>query len=327
MDYLERAKEVLQIEIEALLDVRGSLGEEFVCAVELLLERLRQGGKVVVTGVGKSFHIGQKMAATFTSTGSPAVTLHPSEAMHGDLGILGERDVLVALSYSGGSDELMALLPIARRRGAAILAITGHVDSPLARSSDVVVPTTVKREACPFNMAPTASTTAALALGDALAMVLLEARGFNQDDYAKLHPGGAIGRSLLLRVSDIMRTGDRLATVTAGSSVQDAVLAMTSCRAGAVAVLGEDGRLQGIFTDGDLRRHFSSAVQAGAPLTDLVIDHVMTRDPVTVHIDSLAVDILALYERHNIDDLMVLNDLGQVVGQVDIQDLPKLKIL
>lgn len=327
MDYLERAKDVLQIEIEALLDLRGSLGEDFVRAVELLLERLRQGGKLVLTGVGKSFHIAQKLAATFTSTGAPAVTLHPSEAMHGDLGILGERDVLIALSYSGGSDELMALLPIARRRGAAILAITGQPDSPLARSSDVVVPATVKREACPFNMAPTASTTAALALGDALAMVLLEARGFNQEDYAKLHPGGAIGRTLLLRVVDIMRTGDRLATVPTGSTVQDAVLAMTSCRAGAVAVLDPDRRLLGIFTDGDLRRHLSSPAESGGPLTELLIDDVMTRDPVSLHVDSLAVDILAVYERHNIDDLMVLNDEGQVVGQVDIQDLPKLKIL
>lgn len=327
MDYLERAKDVLQIEMEALLSLRGGLGESFVEAVELLLERLRHGGKIVVTGMGKSFHIGQKIAATFTSTGAPAVTLHPSEAMHGDLGILGERDVLVAISYSGGSEELLTLLPIARRRGAAILAITGHAASPLARSSDTVLSAAVEREACPFNMAPTASTTAALALGDALAMVLLEARGFNQDDYAKLHPGGAIGRTLLLRVSDIMRTGDRLAIVPSGATVQDAVLAMTSCRAGAVAIRDEEGILLGIFTDGDLRRHLSAATETDLPVTGLTIDDVMTRKPVTLHVDDLAVDILSVYERHNIDDLMVLNDRGQVVGQVDIQDLPKLKIL
>ena len=277
----------------------------------------------MITGVGKSLHIGQKMAATFTSTGTPSVTLHPSEALHGDLGILDGRDVLLALSYSGATEELMRLVPIARRLEASIVSITGVGDSPLARHSDAVISATVQREACPFNMAPTASTTVTAALGDALAMVLLEARGFNQDDYAKLHPGGSIGRALLTRVSDVMRTGNRMAKIKEGSRVKDAVLAMTSCKSGSVAVVDANDKLLGIFTDGDLRRHLSDSVQ----VTELVIDEVMTRNPVTLHEDDLAVDILQIFEHHNIDDLVVLNRHGAVVGQVDIQDLPKFKIL
>ena len=323
MDFVERAREIIDIEIDGLQHVRSRLDGAFEQAVRLMLDRLHQGGKIVVTGVGKNLHIGQKIAATFTSTGTPSVTLHPSEAMHGDLGILAERDVLLALSYSGSTEELMSLLPIARRLGACVVSITGVPDSPLARHSDAVIPVTVEREACPFNMAPTASTTVTLAIGDALAMVMLEARGFNQDDYAKLHPGGAIGRALLTRVRDVMRVGNRTARVTGGSLVKDAVLAMTSSKSGAVAVVDAQDRLLGIFTDGDLRRHLSDTGQ----VTELVIDNVMTRNPITLHEDDLAVDILKIYEHHNIDDLVVLNSDGVVVGQVDIQDLPKFKIL
>ena len=322
-DYTRRAKEVLSIEIAGLETVRGQLGQGFCEAVELLLDSLNHGGKVVLSGVGKSLHIGQKLAATFTSTGAPSVVLHPADAMHGDLGILNGHDVLVALSYSGESEELIRVVPIARRRGTKVVSITGVSGSSLARHSDAVILAAVDREACPFNMAPTASTTATLAVGDALAMVLLEARGFNQEDYAKLHPGGAIGRTLLLRVSDIMRTGDRLATIPPGATVGDAVVAMTGCRAGAVAVVDGQRTLLGIFTDGDLRRHLNDADH----VNELSIENVMTRNPITLHEEDLAVDILRVFEEHNIDDLIVLDTDGKVVGQVDIQDLPKLKIL
>ncbi|OQA25545.1 MAG: Arabinose 5-phosphate isomerase KdsD [Verrucomicrobia bacterium ADurb.Bin345] len=322
MNYTEKAREVLDIEIAGLVRVKENLSTEFDRAVELVLERLRAGGKIVVTGVGKNLPIGRKIAATFTSTGCPAVFVHPSDAMHGDLGILQKADVLLTLSYSGESEELVALLPIVKRLGIVIVSISGSTDNAMARHSDVVIPVTVEREACPFNMAPTASTTATLAVGDALAMVLLEARGFRKEDFAKLHPGGAIGRTLLLRVADIMRTADRVAQVKRNAKVKDAVLAMTSARAGSVAVTEDDGRLIGIFTDGDLRRHITGSQNLAA---QSIVD-VMTANPITLTENHLAVDVLAIFERHNIDDLIIVNDRHQVVGMVDIQDLPKFKI-
>lgn len=323
MNMIERAREVVGIEIAGLQKVRDGIGPEFERAVRMMEERVRAGGKIVVTGLGKSFHIGQKIAATLTSTGAPAVVLHPAEAMHGDLGLLQPPDVVLALSYSGESEELLGLLSIIKRSGVAIIALTGEVGSSLARYSDVILSAAVDREACPFNMAPTASTTAALALGDALAMVLLEARGFQKEDYAKLHPGGAIGRTLLLRVGDFMRTGERLAQVCASASVKDAVLAMTSARAGAVAVVDEEARVCGIFTDGDLRRH----LPATPGLLDLPVARVMTPRPISLSRDHLAVDVLAVFEAHNIDDLVIVDDAGRLVGMVDLQDLPKMKIL
>ena len=322
MKYVEKAKKVITLEMEALKKVRGLLGKEFVQAVELILKRLEQGGKVVVTGVGKNLPIGQKIAATLTSTGCPAIFMHPSDAMHGDLGILHSADILLALSYSGESEELMNLIPVVRRYGVTIISLCGEKDSALSRNSDVVISVTVDREACPFNMAPTASTTATLAVGDALAMILLEARGFKKEDYAKLHPGGAIGRTLLLRVSDIMRTGERLAKVRSGAKVQDAVLAMTSARSGSVAIVDKKEHVLGIFTDGDLRRHINDSTRLG----QRSIDEVMTPAPITLGKNHLAVDALAIYEKHNIDDLIVVDEKKRLVGMVDIQDLPKFKI-
>jgi len=263
------------------------------------------------------------MVATFNSTGTPAALLHPIEAMHGDFGLVGEKDIVLALSYSGGSDELIALLPALKRKGLKIIGMTGDETSPLGQQSDLILPITVDKEACPFGMAPTTSTTVTLALGDALAIVLLEARGFRKEDYAKLHPGGAIGRTLLLKVADVMRTGDRLAKVASGAKVKDAVMAMTGARAGCVAVVDADEKLLGIFTDGDLRRHLMDTPD----ITEAVIDSIMTENPVTLTPDQLAVDILKIYEEKNIDDLVVVDDAGRVVGTVDIQDLPKLKIL
>lgn len=323
MKFQQRAQEVMDIEIAGMKKVRDQINGNFSTAVEWILATVQNGGKVIVTGVGKNFHIGQKMVATFNSTGTPSALLHPIEAMHGDFGMVGEKDIVLALSYSGGSDELLALLPALKRQGVKIIGMTGDAASPLGLQSDLVLLITVEREACPFGMAPTASTTVTLALGDALAIVLLEARGFKKEDYAKLHPGGAIGRTLLLRVEDVMRTGDRLAQVRSGAKVKDAVMAMTGARAGCVAVVDDEGRLLGIFTDGDLRRHLMDTPN----LTDAVIDTVMTRRPVTLKPDQLAVDILKIYEEKNIDDLVVVDEDNRLVGAVDIQDLPKLKIL
>jgi arabinose-5-phosphate isomerase len=322
MNYIQKAREVLDIEIAGLVRVKESLSTDFERAVESILERLRAGGKIVITGVGKNLPIGRKIAATLTSTGCPAVFVHPSDAMHGDLGILQKADVLLTLSYSGESEELLALIPVVKRLGIIIISLSGSTDNALARNSDIAIPVSVEREACPFNLAPTASTTATLAVGDALAMVLLEARGFRKEDFAKLHPGGAIGRTLLLRVADIMRKGDRVACVKRGAKVKDAVIAMTGARAGSVAVTDDNGRLLGIFTDGDLRRHITDPQN----LSEQAIEDVMTADPITLTENHLAVDVLTLFERHNIDDLIIVDDQRRVVGLVDIQDLPKFKI-
>ena len=323
MDYLKRAREVLDIEIAGIEKVKNGMADGFVQAVDAILETVAHGGKVVVTGVGKNLHIGNKIAATLTSTGTPAVVMHPIEAMHGDFGLLGDRDILLAMSYSGASDELIALLQPVKRKGAKIIAMTGEADSLLAQHSDIIVSVRVDQEACPFNMAPTTSTTATLALGDALAMVLLEAHGFKVEDYAKLHPGGAIGRTLLLRVEDVMRTGDRCAMVPSGQSVREALLAMTGAKAGCVAVVNGDNTLAGIMTDGDLRRHLLDTPN----LIDHTVDEVMTCDPKTLTKDMLALEILNIYEQYNIDDLIVVDKQNRVIGAVDIQDMPKLKIL
>jgi arabinose-5-phosphate isomerase len=322
LKYVEKAKEVISLEMAALKKTRDGLGKEFDRAVKLILERLQRGGKIVVTGVGKNLPIGQKIASTLTSTGCPAIFMHPSDAMHGDLGILHHVDILLALSYSGESEELMNLIPVVKRCGVTILSLCGEPDSALANNSDAVISVAVDREACPFNMAPTASTTATLAVGDALAMILIEARGFKKEDYAKLHPGGVIGRTLLLRVSDIMRTGERVAKVQKGSKVRDAVLAMTSARSGSVAVVDKQRRVLGIFTDGDLRRHIGDPAGIG----DRWIEEVMTPGPITLSQNHLAVAVLAIYEKHNIDDLIIVDEKNRLVGMVDIQDLPKFKI-
>jgi len=323
LDYLTRAKEVLDIEIAGLKKVREDLDGGFIKAVDAVLSAVDNGGKVVVAGVGKNWHIGNKMAATFTSTGTPAVAMHPIEAMHGDFGIVADRDILLAMSYSGASDELLALLQPIKRKGVLIIAITGEMDSPLAEHADIIISVKVDQEACPFNMAPTTSTTATLALGDAMAMVMLHARGFKIEDYAKLHPGGAIGRTLLLHVSDVMRTDDRCATVTIGQPVREALLAMTGAQAGCVAIVDANNTLAGIMTDGDLRRHLIETPD----LVEQPVEDIMTRNPITLTKDMLALEILNIYEKHNVDDLIVVDAENRVIGAVDIQDMPKLKIM
>ena len=323
MDYIKRAREVLDIEIAGLETVKNEIGLGFTQAIDSMLATVENCGKVVIAGVGKNWHIGNKIAATFTSTGTPTVALHPIEAMHGDFGIVCQNDILLAMSYSGASDELIALLQPVKRKGVKIIAMTADPDSPLAQHSDIIVSIRVDQEACPFNMAPTTSTTATLALGDAMAMVMLEARGFKIEDYAKLHPGGAIGRTLLLRVEDVMRTGDRCATVLIGHPVREALIAMTGAKAGCVAIVEQDNTLAGIMTDGDLRRHLIETPN----LVEQPVESIMTPSPITLAKEQLALEILNIYEKHNIDDLIVVDQDNRVIGAVDIQDMPKLKIL
>jgi arabinose-5-phosphate isomerase len=322
MDYAERAREVMDIEMGGLQNVKASIGPAFGKATDLILNCLEHKGKIVVSGVGKNHHIAEKLSATLASTGATSVVLHPTQAMHGDLGILSSGDVLLALSYSGASEELLNILPVVQRLDIPIVAMTAEPESQLAECAAAVLSVAVEREACPFNMAPTTSTTATLALGDALAMVLLDARGFQKEDYALLHPAGAIGRTLLLHVDDIMRTGERLASVPASANVEDALCAMTQARAGSVAIVDDMKHVLGIFTDGDLRRHIARKDLLAVPISEL-----MSPDPLSTRPDQLAINVLKIYEEHNIDDLLVVDSEGILVGAVDIQDLPKLKIL
>ncbi len=321
---LARAKEVLDIEINGLVKVRDSLDSTFSHAVERILKTLEGGGKIVVTGIGKSFLIAEKISATLASTGSTSVVLNPVQAMHGDLGILTDKDILLALSYSGESDELLALIPAIRRRGIPIIALTGRQESSLSNLSDIILLVNAGHEACPFKLAPTTSTTATLALGDALAMVLLDAAGFGKEDYAKLHPAGAIGRALLLTVRDIMRIGDKIATLRPDATVQDAIIAMTRAQSGCACMVDKSGALLGIFTDGDLRRITLS--RQNDFLTQ-PLKEAMTTSPIRVRDNQLAVDVLKVFERYKIDDLPVVDADGRLVGCVDIQDLPRIKVL
>ncbi|PYJ75181.1 MAG: KpsF/GutQ family sugar-phosphate isomerase [Verrucomicrobia bacterium] len=312
MDYLEKAARVLDIEIFELQRLRDRLGENFSRAVELIKETVDARGKVVVLGVGKSGHIGAKIAATLTSTGSPAVVLDSSNALHGDLGMVADGDVVLALSASGETEELLRILPAIARFQVRIIAFCGDLKSTLAQNAHVFLDVNIEQEACPLNLAPTSSTTVMLALGDALAMVLL-----------KFHPAGLIGRSLLMRVHQIMRPREAMAIVSTNTSIRDVLKAMTNVRAGAAVVAGEDRQLLGIFTHGDFVRHFQSDSKIGERL----VADLMTLNPVTVHKDKLAVEVLNLLERHRIDDLVVIDDDSVPVGIVDSQDLTRLKLL
>ena len=323
IDFVTRAKQVMDVEIAGMQTARDGLGDGFHKAVALLLQVLSRNGRIVVTGVGKSLHIAEKISATLASTGSTSVVLNPMQAMHGDLGILADLDALLVLSFSGESDELLALVPVVKRRGIPIIALTGGLESSLAKHSDVIIPVKIEREACPFNMAPTTSTTATLALGDALAMTLLDARGFEKKDYARLHPAGAIGRALLCHVSDIMRTGDRLATVPLTATVQDAIMSMTGAKSGSACIVDANGKLAGIFTDGDLRRLLTSR----RDLLESPIRDVMTANPTSVRQEQLAVEALRIFEQRKIDDLPVLAPDGRLAGCIDLQDLPRLKLM
>src|SRR5437867_9687151 len=323
MDYLERAIRVLDIEMLELKRLRDRLDESFARAVELIKEAVDARGKVVVLGVGKSGHIGAKIAATLTSTGSPAVVLDSSSALHGDLGLVSDGDVVLALSYSGETEELLRILPAIKRFDVKIIAVTGFPKSRIARHSDAVLNVNVKKEACPFNLAPTSSTTATLALGDALAMCVLDARGFKKADYAKLHPAGAIGSTMLVQIKDIMRTGERNAVIADSATVKDALLAMTKAKSGTISVVDNKGRVAGVFTDGDFRRH----IARDPNVLRAQVKTVMTRNPIAIRQDKLAVEALKIFQQRQIDDLIVVDDNRTPVGIVDSQDLPKFKIM
>jgi arabinose-5-phosphate isomerase len=323
MKHLLQARKVFDIEIAALKAVRAQLDASFDDAVETIVNALAQRGKIVIVGIGKSGNIGRKIAATLTSTGSTSVVLNSVDALHGDLGIIADGDVVLALSYSGESDELLNLLPALKRFSVKIISFTGNLKSSLAKHSDVALNVKVPKEACPFNLAPTSSTTAMLVMGDALAMAVLQARGFKQKDYARLHPSGAIGRAMLLKVGDIMRTGNRNAVANENLPVKEALLVMTHAKSGSLSAVNARGRLAGVFTDGDFRRHMAGDEN----LLSKPLKKVMTRNPICIREDALATEALKIFNERNIDDLIVVNAKREPVGLVDSQDLPKLKII
>jgi arabinose-5-phosphate isomerase len=317
---LALAKQTFGIEAAAVQALADRVGQPFVRAVELMLHCR---GRVVVMGMGKSGHIGRKIAATLASTGTPALFVHPAEASHGDLGMITEVDVVLGISNSGQSEEINSLLPTLRRQRVAMIAITGGLDSPLARHADVVLDSSVSQEACPLNLAPTASTTAQLALGDALAVALLDARGFQAEDFARSHPGGALGRKLLTLVADVMRSGAAVPQVSAQASFSELMREMSSKGLGASAVVDAQGAVQGIFTDGDLRR----LVEKGQDLRGLCAEDVMHRGPRTVRPDALAAQAAALMELHRITSVLVVDAQGKLVGALNSNDLMRAKVI
>jgi len=323
VSHLAKAREVFDIELAALKAVRAQLDRSFDTAVETVLTALKQRGKIVIVGIGKSGNVGAKIAATLTSTGSTAVVLNSVDALHGDVGIVADGDVILALSYSGESEELLNLLPALKRFSIKIISLTGNRKSTLARHSDISLNVKVPQEACPFNLAPTSSTTAMLVTGDALAMAVLQARGFKQKDFAKYHPSGAIGRAMLLKVGEIMRSGERNAVANENLPVKEALLVMTHAKSGSLAVVNARGKLAGIFTDGDFRRHMATDDN----LLSQPLKEIMTRNPICVRDTALAAQALKIFNERNIDDLIVVNAKNEPVGLVDSQDLPKLKIV
>ncbi len=322
-EILSMARQVFDNEINGIYAVRDALDDSFTKLVQWCLETLENGGKIVLSGLGKSGHVGHKIAATLASTGSQAVFLHPVEAVHGDLGVLGSQDLLVLLSYSGETDELLEVVPAAKRFNIRVVCVTGVTDSRLVQWTDLTVPMEVPEEACPFNMAPTTSTTALLVLGDALAMVLLRARDLSRSEYAKLHPSGAIGRSMVLGITDVMRRGERFPRAPYELPVHEALSKMTQARAGSIAVVGTNDQLQGVFTDGDFRR----CVMEDPDVLTRKVGEVATTDPITISADAMAIELLQILEQKNIDDVIVVNNQGQAVGLVDSQDLPSFKLM
>ena len=323
MDSLTRGKHVIAMEKAALQAMHDRLDGSFAEAVTVLKEAVEQRGKIVVVGIGKSGNIGHKIAATLNSTGSTAVVLNSQNALHGDLGLLCDGDAVIALSYSGETAELLDLLPHLRRFQVKLVGMTGRRDSTLGRHSDVVLDTSVEREACPLNLAPTSSSTAMLVMGDALAMALLESRGFTEEQFARFHPGGALGRALLTRVADIMRADESLAKVVENASVVDALAAMSAARSGACVVICDDGTLAGIFTHGDFARAYQTDMEVGRrPVAEL-----MTRKPISVQADDLAAEAVRTISSHRIDDVVVLDAADRPVGLIDTQDLARLKIV
>lgn len=317
---VELARKVLRIEADAVSALADRVGTEFERAVEVILKRR---GRVIVTGIGKSGHIARKLAATLASTGTPAYFVHAAEAAHGDLGMITPEDVVIALSNSGTSEEVLTLVPLVKRQGARLISMTGKPESPLAREADVHLNVAVAEEACPLNLAPTASTTAALALGDALAVALLDARGFGAEDFARSHPGGALGRRLLTHVGDVMRARAAVPSTAEDAPLTQALLAMTKGGMGMTAVLGADDMPKGIFTDGDLRR----ALEKGCDARSAKLADVMTRNPRSIGPEALAVEAAEIMERMRITQLLVVDGEGRLVGALTTHDLMLAKVI
>ena len=317
---IRMARQTLQIEADALRDLQPQQGASFADTVQAVLACR---GRVVVMGMGKSGHVGRKIAATLASTGTPAMFVHPGEASHGDLGMVTRGDVVLAISNSGESDELAAILPALKRMGVTLVAMTGRAESTLASHADLVISNRVTQEACPLNLAPTASTTAQLALGDALAVALLDARGFRAEDFARSHPGGSLGRKLLTHVRDIMRSGDAVPRVRPDTGFLDVMREMSDKGLGATAVIDEEGRAIGIFTDGDLRR----AIAAGIDLREHDARSVMHAGARTVREDALAVEAAGLMEEARVTTLLVSNAQGLLVGAINTNDLMRAKVI
>ncbi|MDD5249607.1 MAG: KpsF/GutQ family sugar-phosphate isomerase [Rhodocyclaceae bacterium] len=314
------AKRVLSIEAEAVTALAERLDSEFRRAVDLILA---SHGRVIVSGIGKSGHIARKIAATMASTGTPAYFVHAAEAVHGDMGMITHEDVVIAISNSGENDELLTIVPLIKRQGGRLIAITGNAQSSLAQEADVHLDARVREEACPLNLAPTASTTAALALGDALAVVLLDARGFGSEDFARSHPGGALGRKLLTHVADVMRGSDQVPCVAEQTPVIDALLTVSHGGLGMTAVRNAAGELTGIFTDGDLRR----AMEKRGDLRSVSVAEVMTPGPRTIEPQRLAVEAVEMMERHRITQLLVVDSAGGLVGALNMHDLFRAKVV
>ena len=314
------ARKTFEIEAAAVLGLAARVGPEFAGAVQIMLACQ---GRVVVMGMGKSGHIGRKIAATLASTGTPALFVHPAEASHGDLGMITAQDVVLAISNSGESAEFTAILPMLSRQGVPLVAVTGGAQSTLAKQARVTLDSSVAQEACPLNLAPTASTTAQLAIGDALAVALLDARGFKEEDFARSHPGGALGRKLLTHVSDVMRTGDQVPAVGPDASVTELMREMSIKGLGASAVVSASGLVPGIFTDGDLRR----LIETGVDLRSLKAGDVMHPNPRTVRADALAVEAVALMEQHSITSVLVVDAAGKLCGALNSNDLLRAKVI
>ncbi len=317
---LQLAREVLEIEAAAITGLIARLDHDFQRAVEVILNCR---GRVTVSGIGKSGHIARKIASTMSSTGTPAYFVHPAEASHGDLGMVTRDDVFIALSNSGESSELLAIVPLIKRRGAKLIALTGNADSSLAREADVHLYAGAEKEACPLNLAPTASTTAALALGDALALALMQAKGFSRDEFAISHPGGSLGRKLLTHVRDVMRTGDDTARIDDGALLSAAMLEMSRGRMGMTAVLDGAQRVVGIFTDGDLRR----ALSRGLDFNAAKVTDAMTRSPRTIGPDKLAVEAVQIMEQFKVNQLLVVDAEHRLVGALNMHDLFRAKVI
>ena len=313
-DHIGVGRRVLDIEARAVETLKDSLDDSFSAACDLMLGAR---GRVIVTGMGKSGHVGSKLAATLASTGTPSFFVHPGEASHGDLGMITPDDVVLALSNSGETAEVLAILPVIKRKGTALIGMTGRPQSALAQLSDVHLTGAVSEEACPHNLAPTSSTTAALAMGDALAIALLEARGFTPEDFAMSHPGGSLGRRLLLKVDDIMHAGEQLPVVSSGTSLSEALLEMTRKGLGMTAITHDDGTLAGIFTDGDLRRMLDRDID----IRKATIDEVMVAQPITIEPGHLAAEALQIMETRKINGLMVCDMDHKPLGAFNMQDL------